>query len=222
MQNSDYPVPKFPSSLEPRRNDPNICIFIANFTEPRCTIKYWNKQATPEDIMQDTTDLKEWICTCKVVLAENENLENSWPILAYFNWYNNDILTSSNNILNLILQINNIPFAVRKSTVNIWFTKIKEWCIKSTDKFNEVQASFPKCDILHAFLYEATLWVGRRWNHGTHQQQTLNCLCQLTWVTKIHFQKRWISLDNHADIIAQTGECLAPNSTEVRASTQRL
>jgi len=154
----DYPTPELPPSLVPRRNNPNVCTFITNFTEARRTIEYWTKQAKPEDITQDTAELNKWICTCTTLLEENENVNNSWPIPAFFKWYYNDILTSSDKFLNLILQINNIPFAIGTNTVNSWFSKIREWSIDATTKFIFVQAPFPKCDVLHAFLYNANLW----------------------------------------------------------------
>ena len=98
-----YPTPELPPSLVPRRNNPNICTFITNFTKARRTIEYWTKQAKPKDITHDTADLNKWICTCTTLLKENENVNNSWPIPAFFKWYYDDILTSSNKFLNLIL-----------------------------------------------------------------------------------------------------------------------
>jgi len=126
------------------------------------------KQGAPSNTGSNKPNLKtsrktQWTLTngsapAQLYSKKNENVNNSWPIPAFFQWYCNYILTSSDKFLNLILQINNIPFTIRTNTVNSWFSKIREWSIEATAKFIIVQAPFPKCDVLHAFLYNANLW----------------------------------------------------------------
>ena len=53
----------------------------------------------------------------------------------------------------------------------------------------------------------------RRQIHGVPHQQTPYHLHQLSSNKKTS-SKRWISLDFHVDLIAQTGECLPPISTK--------
>ena len=152
----NYPLP-----LDPEEIIQMSAPLLPTSLKSGCTIEYWNEQAKPKDIMQDMSDLNEWIWTCTTLLKESKNIVNSWLIPAFLSRYNDDILTSSDKFLNFILWIINIPFAIGTNTVNNWFTKIREWYIKSTDKPIKVWAPFPKCDVLHAFLYNARLWDPR-------------------------------------------------------------
>ena len=60
--------------------------------------------------------------------------------------------------------------------------KIREWYIEYSDKFIKVQAPFPKCDILHAFLDNTSLW------DPTGEDKYMECLTSKLHITFINSQ----------------------------------
>lgn len=158
---ADYVPRILPATMDEKKCDPNLSLFINSFSQALRTIDYWLDNSAKKTRSQTAHAVDDWVNTCEK-LCTDCRLDNTWPVPAFYPWYLLDINRSSSIFFTFIEHECNLPFSIAKNTIPIatsyWESVLQDWKYLTTTKFIPNKAPITKCPALRGFLHKINLW----------------------------------------------------------------